>query len=407
MFLKANFCLILLFSYAITVLSEEIWELVPIQKSNPNIEAYSTPSKVSDVNLDSVLFSCRNCFVFVSLFNDVDIWYSNNPIFISRLHPVAVKHLPGEIRHVPINLAKKVKKNSSLVFSPTDQPTICSSNFFDISSFEICTKINLTDFAAYNKPWNYQQYIYILPPNELVKMSTLWRRNYQYIEKKILQNIVGIVISNSEQIHVQWPLGRAYLNRWEVELKVSENIILFVLTLKSPERENQIYTILTPSTPISNNVSQWTNIRIPGKLQSWSLRKIEKLYNSQLAATSNNSLGTYFFPLVNEKDCNDKLLVSQFSNRYSIDELLMCLKTKVLWQYITGNKFKLEEVSEGNWPHIKFTNFAGYDIDSMYFVVAHPPTQTRFIACGDTFAETNSNYNILFTSFQSEIWITL
>ncbi len=60
------------------------WELVQLLESDPNHLAYSQRSQVKVVNLDLVLFSCQTCFIFISLFSDINIAYSGKPIYLSR-----------------------------------------------------------------------------------------------------------------------------------------------------------------------------------------------------------------------------------------------------------------------------------------------------------------------------------
>lgn len=92
----------------VNVVSTFIHELVPLQQSNPTLLAYSRRSSVSYVNLESVNFKCQNCFVLVSLSNDVDISYCNVPIYLSRLFPIGTKYWSEQIYQVPLDMAVKV-----------------------------------------------------------------------------------------------------------------------------------------------------------------------------------------------------------------------------------------------------------------------------------------------------------
>lgn len=105
-------------------------------------------------------------------------------------------------------------------------------------------------------------------------------------------------------------------------------------------------------------------------------------------------------------NCTDDLIVSQVSNHHSIDELLMCLKRKVVLEYIFKQNYQLEYFNIG-YHKIYIWPFSGYDVDKMWFVTPHPPTQTRYIACGNRFFDNNAHFNIFFASFRTEIWITI
>lgn len=133
-----------------------------------------------------------------------------------------------------------------------------------------------------------------------------------------------------------------------------------------------------------------------------SLYKIQSVINNELRVTANTSY-LYAFPYFHAtaNDCTEKLLVSKISNKYSINELLIWLKSEVIFELIFGQNFELKYMSSNNWPRIEFKRF---EVDSMWFVTSHPPTQTKYIACGDrVFQNNNSDYAIFFASFRSQI----
>ncbi len=379
------------------MLSKDQWEFLPLEKSNPNLLAYSKHPKADNINLDLFLFSCENCFVCVSLSNHVDILYSKTPTYLSHLHPISIKspyYGPEQVEYVPMDLAQKVIRNSSLVYPSFENLTLCLSKKYHVSDFT-CSHIELTKFAAYAKPWNHQQYLYVLPFDETVNLNTLWIHNPKYAEAQVLQSVLGIVISNLEQSNVVWQLGRRYLSLEAISLGIGENTIQFNIIFEKADVGNPSLDSLQLS--ISGSIVQdiiTVNIQLNCISRCLAITKIYKLIDDQLVLIRNiSSFGNYWFFLNTFNNCTDTLPLSHLSYHDSIHTYLLCLKRKVILQNIFGKNFQLELLRRENF-RIRFKDFVGYDIDSLWFGVSHSPTQIRYIACGNRFDETSSNYHL-------------
>lgn len=259
MLLSTYFIVLSILGYEVKMLF--CLELTPLEKWNPNVMSYSQPPKVNDINLGSFLFKCQNCFVLLSLFNNVDISYSYTPVFIAQLFPVGLKNLPDNFGFVPLGLFTKIKSNGSLIISSFNQSNICSSKLFNISD-TICTHINVDKFVVKTKPWSFQQYAYLLPRNRLNKLNTLWLHKPESGTKGFLQNIIGIVVTRMEQNFIKWTSSLyQYLRKSKFE--IGENMILFVLCL---EKDNQLLRVLPPSILTTNVVYQWTSMVVSDSL---------------------------------------------------------------------------------------------------------------------------------------------
>lgn len=185
-------------------------ELLPLEQSDPNLLAYARSSIDNNVNLNSFVFACQHCFVLVSLFNNVDISYIETPIFLSYLYPIKVKTFFEPATYVPMDLAVRVKNKGFLVVSNVTQSKFCLSKFYTISR-TVCSHIELTEFTSYIKPWNFEQYVYVLPSNENGKINTLWTHTKQNKRKLVHTNVIGIVISIENQKNVIWLLEKFYV----------------------------------------------------------------------------------------------------------------------------------------------------------------------------------------------------
>lgn len=407
MYFILKYFLNLLILRTITILSEHVWELVPWANPDPNTVAYLRQPISHKLDLDSSVFNCESCFLFVSLFNDIDFTYHRTPIYLTRLHPVGIKHRPTSLKHVPKNLAAEVTKEESLIVSSLNQSKICLSKFFHISD-NICSHITLDAFIGKSKPWNFQQFVYLLPSNKLDKLHTIWEHNITYQNNQFLDNVVGIVISIEELNNIIWPLLTDHLNRVQVELSTNENVLLFHLFLETLEERDQTLVIILPFTWLALWAVRWIHISIYDYPYSLSVTEIQHLCNKQLVATKNISLlGTNLYSRSSEYECSDEIRMNKISPINTIHHNLMCLKTKIVLQYLAGQNFRISSQYVNAMPRIDLKSFAGYDVDSMLFVASHPLTQTRYIACGEKFDESHINYNIFLASFEYEVWIAL
>lgn len=151
--------------------------------------------------------------LYFFLFSHVDLSFSIVPIFLFRLYPVGVKHRRESVKYVPIDIAVKAKNNNSLLVSFSSQSKFCLSKYFHISYTVACTRIKLNEFIGYAKPWNFEQYIYLLPSYKLIEISTIWFHDKKYTEIQVLTNIIVILVSYQEPHDLLWPLGVTYRNR--------------------------------------------------------------------------------------------------------------------------------------------------------------------------------------------------
>jgi len=378
-------------------------KLFPLQKSNPHFKAYSQKPQLSFINLDTIPFHNPNSFLLISLFNDVDISFKNIPVLLVRLHPVGRNQLLQPIEHIPIHLAVKVRNNGSLAISSLNHSTDCTSKLFQIS-VGICAYIKLDDFIVRTKPWNFQKYIYLLPSTEIVNINTLWIHDLNSFYRGFLQDVIGIVVSWAEQQNPSWTLGWAYKTKETDQHRIFEQVILFVLNIEILEMQTQVVRVLPPSVRFSDLTYNWTKMVVPF-LNSLSLKDIQYQFDEQLKQTINKSSLRIFkeftFPINN---CSDGLLSSDFPNEYSINDILMCLKSKVLYEYVVGLNFNLTVQSSYDIEHVTLSRFAGYDTESNWFVVSHLPTQSKYIACGDKQLKSTKYSNIYLASFEFETW---
>ncbi len=276
------------------------------------------------------MFQCRNCFAFVSLFNNVDISSSNIHILLSRLYPVGRKYPSNEAIFIPRDLALKVNINGSLVVSSLNQSRLCKSKFYKISKI-VCTHLSFNEYIGQIKPWNFQQYVYLLP-NQQFKINTLWLRKGKYEETILLPNVIGIVVSTAEQNQAQWKLKEPKFIR-EVSSDLRENILLFLVNFETPKHEKQILLVLPISKFRSPVAYQWTKIALPDFICSISLTKIQHIFDDQLVIKPNiSTLNTPKRFQILLRHCSENLIFSAYLKNYSIDSVLMCLKSKVLWQ---------------------------------------------------------------------------
>lgn len=169
-------------------------------------------------------------------------------------------------KFVPLNLAMQVKSNGSLLISSDTKFQLCPSKFYDIWN-DICTHIKFGDFTPRIKPWNFQQYVYLLPSGKSLRANTLWLHNTQNGVNKVLTNVIGLISSAEDSNNVQWPVERLHVDRLNVQLGQRENIILFFLSLPFLHNPNQTLRIIPPSA----RSNPWSDIYVPGYVRLLSL----------------------------------------------------------------------------------------------------------------------------------------
>lgn len=82
---------------------------------------------------------------------------------------------------------------------------------------------------------------------------------------------------------------------------------------------------------------------------------------------------------------NGNILWSGDTQNREIEDMLSCLLTSVMWEYIAGNRTGHE--SNEKLPLIEIFPFSGYELDSLHFSVEYSPSQIRLIACGNTISK--------------------
>ncbi len=370
------------------------WNLIPIFSTSKHTEY----SSINQIDLQTVLPSCQHCLAFINLFNNVDLLPSTTPLLVRRLSPVIAGHIDFDF--VPYNLAKKVNKYGSLVISKYNQSQSCVSKFFDIKT-SVCTHILKSNFSMQIRPWNFEQYLYLLPQFYKNEMNNLWSYAGERSVKYIPNTILGIVVSE-KLTDTLWSWAVSFRKSWRFRQLPRENIVILVKSLTHFEEQNQTFLFL----PLCAQCSTVVEINVASLFMP--LFKIQQEIDNALLKTTNISQWSlYGRPIENfnfMKECRD-LIHHREIFKYNLDELLLCIKSKIIWKYILGTNFEL--VNAENAPQTNVEYFSGIDEQTMSFFIPHPLKEIRFLACGNTVLRTNENMYIFLKSFDYKLWIAI
>lgn len=381
-------------------LSDVKWKLKPVSQQSKYWSDYRHPSNVQEIDLSSVLPFCPFCFVVINLFNGVNVVPAKMPIIIRRLFPVRVFM---KVQYVSLQLAQEVQKRGSVFISSRNVSKFCPSRFFNVA-YELCTHASFHNFSVSSRSWNSELYVYLLPPAYHIKLNSFWNYGYRFGRRNSGTGILGILVKDSStDKFLTW--FSFYPKKIIRVYDAKENIILIAICLEILTKQNNVITMFLPCDFCIPSIT------ITGIVSSLTVFEIKHKFDRMLVNTRNISTWRLneLSGIKYEENCGNQSTpyLLKYSHLHELDKLLLCLKIKETWENILALNFKLiSSKSEAN-PHTKVNFYPLSAIDALSFVVAHPMTQIKFIACGDTFGKRNTNFHVFMESFNNQSWVSI
>lgn len=340
-------------------LNHELWRL----SYSSLLSTYIKQSNISEIDLQTVLPSCKSCISFVNLFSNIDLIPTFTPIIIRRLVPFL--KIFGSIEFVPFYLALNTKKFGSPMATTNTNSQFCMSKYFDIKK-TVCTQILTSNFSSQIRPWNFDQYIYLLPQLHKYELNGVWKHANEYGDAYIPSNFLVIAVSamQSETL-LSW--ADCFRKMWTSYKILDDNIVVLAINVKSFGEQNRTFLLVSLG-QISANIIDITIAPLYVSFLS-----LPKVIDSTLARTPNisewsvNARSIIQFNYL--KECKD-LRLHKGIIRQDIDHLLMCVKSHMIWKDILGKNFEL--LNKYQNPSTKLEMFSGFDAKLMSYFISHP-----------------------------------
>lgn len=364
--------------------------------------AYAILPKVEQIDLLTVLPYCTHCFVYINLYNPVDLTSSSTPTILSRFAPV-ISSIYNKIELVPIQLYFKVEQNGPIRYSKHNVSQLCVSNFFDKFTSYFCTRIHKSKFVLKSRPWNFEQYFYRLPPLKYHDhaINNIWINNPDNENSQIKREIICIVLSEMETNKL-WLWAQSYQYSKNFIESPNEHKILIAIKLGMLKLQNRKLSIFFPyEISLFNQITSRGNIGSPSSLQ------IREYVSRELKNAQNISRWGLVQEFSTFKECSNFNTFPKLIFSVPLNTILKCVKTTILWKYIFGSNFILLPDDIFQFPRIEIEFVASYEIYSLPLIIAHPPTQTIFIACGDTYLKKSGRFDVCLKSFETQVWLAI
>lgn len=363
---------------------------------------YLSPRKTPHVDLKSIIFPCGSCLLVTTNFGAVDIHPDQNtPTVLRRFLPVNDKNI-----RVTFTLPNKVDLLENRSNTPGHsfiENLKCWSKFIVTIQNKICIITNLTYFSIKTKPWNYIQQIYLFPPQIEEEFPDLWISGRKWSEARYRQSAsftlylldVNVSISSGIDIYI-----KPNHNQLSYRCDVFNEMVLIQSITFIKNKTSQFHVF--PFCEIR------VHLKVTANMQTIRYQDIYFQIDQMLLQTKNISRwaisATEITKDVNHACRKGMDLTKQLFN-FTTQKLLICFISDNVWKYIVGTNFNLYSGKATSYTNIKY--FMGYDVDSVEFSVEYPPTQIKFIGCGDTFTKSKLLHNILLESFDTYCWIAI